>query len=372
MIIFRYLVKEVVVTVAATTGLLMLIFMSTQFVHYLGGAAIGRYTAQIIFHIMLLQIPYLLALLTPLGFFLALLMAYGRLYADREMTILSCSGLSQLRLLKMTLAIATVVVIIVSIFSLGISPMVTKAQKTLIDQARNAPVVDIIFPGRFFSMDGGKQVFYMAGVSRDHQQFQGIFMAQQDGDSDNRWSIVAAAHGYQQTNPANKLNYLYVNDGHRYLGTPGKFDFQNQQFDKFSLRLDQRERLLRSEPEIQSTWQLLHERNNLPAMAELQWRISTPLSVFILAILAVPMCQVNPRQGKFAQLLPSILIYIIYANMMFVARDWLTSGNISPYLGLWWLHGLLFLLAIFLFWYRSGVSTPLRRRLERARSRIAL
>jgi len=89
-------------------------------------------------------------------------------------------------------------------------------------------------------------------------------------------------------------------------------------------------------------------------MAELQWRLSFPISVFILVLLAVPLSRVNPRQGRFAQLFPAILIYIIYANMIFVSRNWLENGEIPWWVGMWWIHGIALLLALWLFAKQAG------------------
>ena len=73
------------------------------------------------------------------------------------------------------------------------------------------------------------------------------------------------------------------------------------------------------------------------AMAELQWRLAIPLSVPVLAFLAMPLARVRPRHGRYGALLPAILVYIVFANMMFVSRSWIESGKLNPNLGLWWL-----------------------------------
>ena len=46
--------------------------------------------------------------------------------------------------------------------------------------------------------------------------------------------------------------------------------------------------------------------------AELNWRITLILAVPLMALLAVPLSRVNPRQGRFAKILPALLLYLIY------------------------------------------------------------
>lgn len=362
MIVFKYLAKEVIATLLATTFILMLIFMSTQFVHYLGDAAFGgRYSGGIVFHIMVLQVPYLLGLLLPLGFYLAVLTAYGRLHAEREMMVLHSCGMSERKLLAMTMSMALVVAIIVGVFTCGLSPYVAKAQKDLVARAKSQPLVETIMPGRFYSLDGGRQVFYIQSVSRDHKYLKNIFVAtlsaHDQAAGKNDWGLVSAEKGYQMQKDGHVLE---ITDGYRYQGTPGDNRYQVQHFDKLSWHLPNQMVNYSHQPQVIPTMKLLREgMGNPDDAAEIQWRFSMPLSVFLLALLALPLSKVNPRQGKFAQFFPAVLIYIFYANMMFVGRSWIQSGVVSPYLGLWWLHGVLLLTALSITFLRSPWKTIL-------------
>lgn len=359
MIIFKYLAKEVVGTLLATTFVLMLIFMSTQLVHYLGDAAFhGRYSGEIVLHIMVLQIPYLLGLLLPLGFYLAVLTAYGRLHADREMVVLHSCGFSESHLLGLTLIMAVITAIIVSIFTCGLSPYVAKAQKDLVARARAQPLIETLMPDRFYSFDGGRQVLYVQSVSRDHTKLKNIFVATQSKKSHQKseddWSVISAREGYQLEKAGHTL---IINGGYRYDGTPGEDNYQVQHFDKLSWRLPEKTVNYSHKPAVIPTLTLLREGMSNPQnAAELQWRFSMPLSVILLALLAIPLSKVDPRQGKFSLFFPAVLIYIFYANMMFVGRSWVQSGSISPYIGLWWIHGLLLLLALALMFFRGPWS----------------
>ena len=84
--------------------------------------------------------------------------------------------------------------------------------------------------------------------------------------------------------------------------------------------------------------------------AELQWRLSIPLMVFTLTLVAVPLSRVNPRSGKFAKLLPAVIIYIFYANFMFIARNATASGKIPLWIGMWWIHLLVVFFGLLLIW----------------------
>lgn len=364
MIIFKYLTKEVLNTLLATTFVLMLIFMSTQFVHYLGDAAFGgRYSAAIVFHIMVLQVPYLLGLLLPLGFYLAVLTSYGRLHADREMVVLNSCGYSDRNLLIHTFLMAGVVAIIVAVFTCWLAPYVAKAQKELVERAQSEPLIETIMPGRFYSLQNGQQIFYIQSISRDHKVLKNIFVATQTSRNQQRqgshWSVISAKNGYQMEKQGHQL---IVSNGYRYNGIPGDNNYQVQNFAKLNWLLPEQTVNYTKQPDVVPTSILLKENLANPDIAaELQWRFSMPLSVFLLTLLALPLSKVNPRQGKFAQFLPAVLIYIFYANMMFVGRSWIKSGTISPYIGLWWLHGILLMLALVIMFFRSHWSKVIWR-----------
>ena len=88
------------------------------------------------------------------------------------------------------------------------------------------------------------------------------------------------------------------------------------------------------------------KNKNTTFAAEFQWRLAMPISVFILSLLAIPLSEVKPRQGKYARLIPAIFIYIIYANLIFVARVLIQKGSLPAFIGIWWVHGLLLLVAL--------------------------
>ena len=79
--------------------------------------------------------------------------------------------------------------------------------------------------------------------------------------------------------------------------------------------------------------------------------MAMPVSVLVLALLAFPLSRVNPRRGKFSQLLPAILLYILYGNLLFLGRAWVRKGILSFDVGMWWVHGLMLLIAIGLLIY---------------------
>lgn len=346
-LIFRYLAKETYVTLIAVTSILVLIFMSHQFVHYLGDAAGGRLTPQAVFQMMCIQVPLLLGFLIPLGFFLGILLTFGRLYIDNEMTVLTACGLSKGQILAKSMIIALVIFFFVSILMLWIEPKMAWYRDRIIAKAIASSPIEKVSPGRFQQV--GNWVFYTEAITRDRQKMQHVFAAalpaKKDPEQNAKIDVVIAQKAYQKISPLKEI-FMVLDHGYRYMGTPGSSNYQIVKFNEYGVRLPDKELTSNKLEEFMSFKELwLQQHTNLKAAAELQWRIAMPLSVIILTLFAVPLSEVKLRQGRFAQLLPAIIIYIVYLDLLFLGRAWIEKGKLSSYIGLWWIHGIMLLLA---------------------------
>ena len=94
MLIQRYLTRDVLVHAGAVTLVLFLVVFSGRFINYLAEAAIGDISPAILLPVMFYKLPSFLELILPLGFFLGILLSFGRLYAESEMIILRTSGIA--------------------------------------------------------------------------------------------------------------------------------------------------------------------------------------------------------------------------------------------------------------------------------------
>lgn len=347
MIISRYLAKEVLMTCLGVVTVLLLIFMSNQLVRFLGMAAAGRLAGSVVLKLLVLQMPLLLGLLLPAAFYLAILLAYGRLYVDNEMTVLFACGISREHLLTLTYRISTVVIVLVAIFMLWLNPKIMAYREHIMAQHGPATLMQTLLPGRFQSINHDNTVYYVEHMTRDHKEADKVFMASHvKKGNEQHWDIITGERAHQMRDPKTGEQYILIDNGYRYFGRPGHADYRVIHFKQFGVQLPEGNVPINDDPDSQPTTTLLalalgSTPARFGAMAELQWRISMPFSVLLLVLLAVPLSRVNPRQGKYAQLLPAIIIYIIYANLMFVARDWLEEAKTPFFLGLWWVHALL-------------------------------
>lgn len=364
MIISRYLIKEVSNALLAASFVMLLIFLSNQLIRYLKYAAMGKIAPAVVLQLMGLEIPYLLVLLLPLGMYLGIIVGYGRLYAENEMRVMQAGGLSTQQLIKITGILGVFIGLLVLALALWVNPYLAGEKSKLLKKNIAAEnVLDTLIPGRFQVSGDDKRVVYVENIARNRQQAQNLFIAeqgksQQEGDS-RVWNVLSAAEGYQARDPKTQDRYVVATDGFRYEGAPGQNEYKIIQFKKYAVRLIEHAMITQQEEVLQPTTTLWNQYQDPKKAAELQWRISMPISALVLAMLAIPLSYVRPRQSRYARLFPAILIYIIYINLLFVARDWIEDKVLSVSLGMWWVH-ICMLSLVFVLYVMQSHKNPFR------------
>ncbi|WP_347910790.1 LPS export ABC transporter permease LptF [Pseudomonas grandcourensis] len=367
MIVFRYLSREVLLTLSAVSAVLLVIIMSGRFIKYLAQAASGLLDPGSLFLIMGYRLPGFLQLILPLGLFLGILLSYGRLYLESEMTVLSATGMSQQRLVCMTLFPATLVALIVAWLSLSLAPQGANQFQLLLNKQDALTEFDTLEPGRFQALRDGTRVTYTESMSDDRVNLAGVFISQKNISSNNKdrgISVLVAEKGRQEIRPDGN-RYLILDNGYRYDGSPGQADYRAIKYDEYGVLLPKPEVSDEVTDRDAMPTRTLIGSDDIRLRAELQWRMSLPLLVFIVTLMAVPLSRVNPRQGRFLKLLPAILLYMAYLTILIAARGALDKGKIPAVFGLWWVHGIFLSIGLGLLYWE-----PLR--LKRASRRSAL
>jgi lipopolysaccharide export system permease protein len=363
-IIFRYLARDLLATTAAVAVVLLMVVMSSRFAQYLADAAEGKIDPNVIFAIMGYRMPAFLELILPLAFFLAVLLAYGRLYQDSEMVVLHACGMSQWRIAGYTLTVALVVAAAVAWLSLYLSPQGMARAEVLVDAQKTRGEFDAMEGGRFYPLQGGKGVSYAEQVLGDGHMDK-VFMVEAGADSQGKPSmvIVVADSGEPKRAEDGKASYLVLTHGHRYQGVPGQADYDVTRFEEYG------QRLTPPVPRDRPGWTDSIPTSELRGSADpryvaaLQWRYSTALLVLVVTLMALPLSRTDPRRGRYMRILPAVLLYIVYLMSLNAARRAVEAGALAPALGLWWIHVLfLGVGGVLMLWWTGWRPSRLRAR----------
>lgn len=359
----RYLLKEFVINLIAVTGVLWLIYVSTRFARYLADAAVGNMPADVIFSLLGLSSLGALSILLPIGAFLAVMLSLGRMSSDNELTVMAACGISSLRIMRNVLLFAGTVAVIVAVLALLVVPGALSDRYQLQEKAKISANTTGLIAGSFKESEEGDWTFYSQGLSADKQFMENVFIEIQREDKP---LIFRSETGHFEIDQQSGDKFLVLEDGYRYEGKAGDQDFTIAQFATHSLLVEKGQQgEVRERHKAMPTEELL-ERGEPRDIAEVQWRSASALMTLLLCLMAIPLANAGPRQGRYAGFVPAVLVYIIYSNLLGVSRAWVAKGDMPAWLGGSWVH-LLMLITLLLLLNRQMLRRYFKRYKQKAR-----
>lgn len=349
-LISRYVLREAAGASLTVLAVLLLILMTNQFAEVLGDAAANRLPTDAIFAIFALTFLRYVSLLAPIALFLGILLALARLSRDSEMYALAACGVGPAALLRPVLLLALVLAGGVAWLALFQTPEASARIEQIRRDAREAMELGVLEPGTFATPDSGRTVIYPREV--EGEMLHDVFI---ERETEDRVVVIRAERGERRQDPSTgRLSFVLYN-GKRYEGQPGERQFSIAEFAEHGIPIRvEREDDVVERVETRPTASLLGPVTR-EERAELQWRISAPVSLVVLALLAVPLSRTRPREGRYARLGVGLLLYITYANLLSVGRVWMERGVVPEGLGLWWVHGAFAAVAFAMLAHESGL-----------------
>ncbi|MEM9334589.1 MAG: LPS export ABC transporter permease LptF [Pseudomonadota bacterium] len=357
-ILDRYIFREVAATWLAVTGVLLVILLTNQFARVLGDVAKGKLPKTAAFEVFGLSALQYLNVLVPIGAFLAIMLALGRLYRDSEMPAMMACRVGLRGIYRPLTFLMIPLTLLVAWVAIDLGPRSLLTVDRIGAEARREADLASIEPGRFTTFGPDNAVVYGESVT-EAGVMEGVFI--QRSIDDDAIEVVIAERGEQVDSDDPDIRLLVLSNGRRYEGTPGTSRFRVVEFAEHGIPY----RLPSLEPPKPKPravpLQALLESDDPEFKAELHWRIGIPIATIVLAILAVPLSKTQPRSGRYGRLAVGLLVFIIYFNMLNAAKTWIERGDVQADVGLWWVHGLVLLLALTLLSFQNGWHRRLRR-----------
>jgi lipopolysaccharide export system permease protein len=360
----RYLLREVALTFVAVTGVLLIVLLSNQFARVLGQAVQNEFPAGVVLTLIGLTTLQQLTVLVPIGLFLGLVLALGRLYHESEMTAMAACGVGTASIYRPILVLTLLIVAFLAVLSYRIVPEAWVKSQEIRAEAMRAAQFGALEPGRFRSFLDGDAVFYAERINASGELF-GVFV---ERHVDDKVEIAIAERAIQRgAGQAEQTFVLY--DGRRYEGVPGTRNWRIVRFREHGIPIRLPDvKAKKDKQELKSTAALLASDKSADK-AELAWRTAVPVMAFVLMVLAVPLSKLRPRQGRFGRVGLAVLTYFLYSNLLSAVRVWIQKDAPGGQLGLWWVHLIPLAIAAWLLW-RDERPGPLWRRRRAARSAV--
>lgn len=334
MILDRYLRREISGPLLGVSLTLVVVFTTYSLSVFLTDASSGLIGPAQVATLTGLKALIALEVLLPIGLYVAVLVGMGRLYSDSEMDALRSAGVGEMRLLWPVLRLALLLALLVALLSTVIRPWAYTTSYRLREEAKVESEIDRIRPGRFYSYDDGRRTVFIERSRGALSRMQGVFIRSRD---DSGLEVITAPEGSFSSRISEDRHQLTLRGSTLYkTGNDGPDLFAR--FDELTLRVPIRQPMpLTERPKMASTL-ALSRSTQARERAEYQWRLSTPVSTLLLAMLAIPLSRSRPRAGRFARLLVALILYVLYFNLLGMARTWVEQQTLSS---IWWVPGLL-------------------------------
>lgn len=352
MIIARYLIKEVAQTLFGVSLVLMIIGLSGQLVSVFSDVAAGILSVNTVMVVLGLKSLKMLLVILPLSLYLSVLMTLSRLYTSNEMAAISACGISQTHIMRIILSFAFLFSIIVGIFSLQITPWADGLKHQIDTATENSTEMEGLVAGRFRETTSGVGVNYIETINEDRSQMGNVFV--QQSLNNNSELVIRAEKGNREKDPETGDRFMVLENGVRYEGVPGQLDYTVVEFARHGVRIRESSKKTKQIKQSAIPTLELVKNKTLVNQAELHSRLAPIILCLLFAALAVPLSQTSARQGRYARLGFGLLVYIVFTNLISIGKTWIVTAKVPAAVGLWWVHGLMLLLVIFLVLQQLG------------------
>ncbi len=344
-ILDRYILREILVSGLAVTLVLLLILVTNEGARVLSRAADNQYPRGVVLELIGLGAVHNLTIVVPIGLLLGLVMAFGRLYHDSEMTAALACGVGMNRIYVPVVLLGLIITALLAWLSLDVAPMAMARVLSLRNAAVQAGQFAPVAPGRFRTFGGGSTVVYAQNAS-DDGTLGNVFV---ERERDGRVEVALASRARHTTAPDGQSITITLFDGERMEGVPGSRQFRIMRFSEHTIpvampKINDDIADLDAAPTRELWGVKARDRQ-----AQLQWRLALPVMGMVLTVLAVPLSRLRPRQGRLSRLWLAVLLYIVYFNLVSAGRVAIEHGTMPAALGLWWTHAVVVAGTVLLF-----------------------
>ena len=334
----------------STIGVLLIFFflvVSSRFVGYFEQASEGLIDPSLVFKVVFLRFPDFITLLLPLSFFLGVIITVSRLYSDREIFGYLAGGLSENDLVKYLFPQAMFFFLITLSLSIFLAPYTKELSKEILSLDTIQEQFESVRQKELFSFNENDGFIHVENKENNILDEVIIFI------QNDEYSSLIIAENLIHEDLSSKTN-LDFKDGVLYQDIFNQNSSFVSYFGELSVPINNSKNTISG-----LSLSKLFDFSIKSSKSQTQWNLSIPLTIFVLLIYAVNFSKVEPRQGRFSVLVPSIFIYILYLSLLILARDSFDEGSIASQNYIWYVHLIFLLFAIFLL-FRKNFNISIR------------
>lgn len=334
MILDRYLVREIALSSLLVALGLVAIFLGYSLTRFLTDAAGGLLKAGEVAHLTVYKGVIALEVLLPLALYFGLIVGFGRLNSGAEIVAMRAGGLSRRRMQRPLVLLSLLLAAGVALLSTTVRPWAYEAIYALLAEAEAASELARIKPGRFYLFEGTERSVYVEAIGRDGANLEGVFIRTRANDATE---VISANSGVLHAHDQPRHHRLDLSEASIYKSVADGLDVYAY-FDRLTLYLAAEREIVRDYRSKAEPTTALMNSAAMTDRAEFQWRLSTPVSTLLLALVALRFTDSAPREGKYARIPVALAVYAVYYNLLGLGRTWVEHGTVGT---IWWVPALL-------------------------------
>ncbi|MCQ9328468.1 LPS export ABC transporter permease LptF [Pelistega suis] len=359
----RSVVAEILSHAGVVFSTLIIVWLSVLLVRLLGEAAAGTIGADVVIAISAFSSITALPIILIVSLFIAILTTISRNYREQEMFVWFSSGVSLANWINPVFRIAIPVALLLTVLTMISSPWAYRQAEEYRQRYAQRSDIAKVAQGQFLETARGQRVFFIEPSENKENEMGSVFA--RELNANGTVSFISAQYANFKTDEKTQERFIELGPGSRYDLLPKSPEVRVAAFEEATLRLENDNAV--SENTIRAIalqqlkarpTELLLKDKKPRSDAQLMWRVSLPIALLNLALLAIPLGSVNPRMGKSGSIIIAALVGLLYMNLLNMMRGWIGSGKFDFWTGTILVNAVFFLFAIAMFWWKTRVKAP--------------
>lgn len=291
--------------------------------------------------LILYMLPSFFLVSIPMAFLLAVLLAFGRLSADSEITAIKAGGIGLGALLAPVFSFAVLTYLATTFITVYALPWGNTSFKQFLYDVIESRAATTITE-KVFNDDFPGLVVYVDNYNQTTHKISGILI--HDERNPEEPMTIFASTGIIAASPQEKNLRLHLENGsiHRDIGATG---YRLVEFSSYDLHVNLRQNAKKDELDEKdlSLNQLISNRNNrqmsiksrMDVSTELHKRFALPFACIVFAMVGVPLGIQNQRSGRAGGFSAGIAILLLYYMVMSAGKTIAEKEILPPAIAVW-------------------------------------
>lgn len=340
-IISFYILNQVLKTLLITFIILFGILFFNQSIDFLEKASNGELYPSLVSLVLIFSVPSILEVVIPASVFIGTLISIYNLKKTNEITFASQAGLSNLKLIYLSLIPSAVISIFLIFNSFFISPSSNERLSFLSNSQSFADNFKLMGEGKVNQIKELNGVFYAEGAS--DLGFQNIFAKIESDDL----NYILNSDEVTASSSDDSYNQIIFEQGE--LVIPLEKNDLFLDFQSLIFLFPKNQVIVNEDIKTKNWYELINKVDSKFYLSEIFERFSLSLMLIVSVLIAVPLSLKMHESGRFLLIFSGLVIFLSYYGLVIGQKVFVEEGILSPIQIFLIIHGVYLSLGLSLF-----------------------